>query len=168
MYNTLQHPATFCNTLQHLQHTATHCNTPWCMEEPDWGANSCCCPWDSFCMYSLQHTAIYCNTLQRTATHCNTRQHTLIIGRSQSGARSCSVARGTHVTVPVYIMLQCVAVCCNVLQCVAVCCSVLHCVALCCNAGPESVPLPTGLMPWYLRILRCSVLQCVAVCCTVL
>jgi len=31
----------------------------------------------------------------------------------------------------VWVVLQCVAVCCSVLQCVAVCCSVLQCVAVC-------------------------------------
>jgi len=75
LFNTLQHTATHCNTLQHadvpytmgikqqkqmgdqalplfntLQHTATYYNT-------------------------LQHTATHCNTLQHTATHCNTLQH---------------------------------------------------------------------------------------------
>ena len=46
---TLQHTATYCNT---LQHTATLHNT-------------------------LHRTARHCNTLQRTATHCNILQHTL-------------------------------------------------------------------------------------------
>ena len=31
----------------------------------------------------------------------------------------------------VFIVLQCVVVCCSVLQCVAVCCSVLQCVVVC-------------------------------------
>jgi len=36
------------------------------------------------------------------------------------------------VTLHLWRVLQCVAVCCRVLQCVAVCCSVLQCVAVCC------------------------------------
>ena len=63
-YNTLQHAATRCNSLQHtmhiescdctLQHVVTHCNT-------------------------LQHTAARCHTLQNTATHCNPLRHTIHI-----------------------------------------------------------------------------------------
>ena len=48
-----------------------------------------------------------------------------------------------HTRVPLFSVLQCVAVCCSVLQYVAVCCSVSQCVAVC-----------------------CSVSQCVAVCCS--
>ena len=80
--NTLQHAATYCNTLntlQHaaalyqarpaahcntLQHTATHCNT---LQHIEYTAAHC---------NTLQHTATHCNTLQHTATHCNTLQHT--------------------------------------------------------------------------------------------
>ena len=81
LYNTLQHPATPCNTLQHSAkqlagrrksaHFATHCN-------------------------KLQHTWLigtrvlietHCNALQRTATHYNTLQHTAthLAGRRKRG-----------------------------------------------------------------------------------
>jgi len=53
--------ATHCNT---LQHPATPCNTKIPLR------HACCC--------YLQHTATHCNTLQQTATHCNTLQHTAI------------------------------------------------------------------------------------------
>jgi len=79
-------------------------------------------------------TATHCNTLQRTATHRNTLQHTATLCHFTGFVR-LDGGRSN-------VLLQCVAVCCNVLQCVAVCCSVLQCVAVC-----------------------CSVLQCVAVCC---
>ena len=68
------------------------------------------------------------------------------------------------------LLLQCVAVCCNVLQCVAVCGKdkiveskslVLQCVAVCCS-----------VLQWQdcwehesCLAACCSVLQCVAVCC---
>jgi len=44
-----------------------------------------------------------------------------------------------------YIVLQCVAVCCSVLQCVAVCCSVLQSVAMCCKVVDS-----------YLRMIACN------------
>jgi len=62
----------------------------------------------------------------------------------------------------VFIVLQCVAVCCNVLQCAAVCCSVLQCVSRPeprkrCELGRKAIA----------PVLQCVVsivLQCVAVC----
>ena len=69
-----------------------------------------------------------------------------------------------------YLVLQCVAVCCNVLQCVAtcysvlqrvaVCCSVVQCVAVCCSV------LQCGAA--WCHMLQCVVLQCVAACCSML
>ena len=55
----------------------------------------------------------------------------------------------------IYVVRECVAVCCSVLQYVAVCCSVLQCVAVCCSV-------------LQCVVVCCSVLQCVAVCCSVL
>ena len=73
-----------------------------------------------------------------------------------------------------YLLLQCVAVCCSVLQCVAhcvevvtrivmvmyeiCCCSVLQCVAVCCTLCCSGHSNSDGNV-WYL---------CVAVCCSVL
>jgi len=62
-----------------------------------------------------------------------------------------------------WIMLQYVAVCCNVLQCVTVYCSVLQC------KGPSS-RLHTRV--WCIELQcgakYCSALQCTAVCCNLL
>ena len=55
--NTEKHTATHRIT---LQHTATYCNTLNSLQNPA----------------PLQHTAIHCNTLQYTATHGNTLQYT--------------------------------------------------------------------------------------------
>ena len=109
---TLQHTATHCNT---LQHTATHCNT-------------------------LQHTATHCNTLQHSATHCNTsanKPSILMLPFALNYSLVCLLSLfcvypsnlsllSSLPCVPVYPLLQCVAVCCRVLQCVAVCCRVLY------------------------------------------
>jgi len=43
------------------------------------------------------------------------------------------ISRYVCICLCVYVMSQCVAVCCSVLQCVPVCCSVLQCVAVCCS-----------------------------------
>jgi len=76
-YNTLQHTATHCNTLQQQtatrwfhktprkrypssRHTAAHCNTLQHIS--------------AHCS-TLQHTAARCSTLQHKATQCNTVQH---------------------------------------------------------------------------------------------
>ena len=58
--------------------------------------------------------------------YLNVRQSRVVGLLSQHSirAQTCLMSR---------VMLQSVAVCCNVLQCVAVCCSVLQCVATCCS-----------------------------------
>jgi len=53
-----------------------------------------------------------------------------------------------------FVLLQCVAVCCSLLQCVAVCCSILQFVAVCRNEVDDQIC-------W-------NMLQCVAVCSSVL
>jgi len=64
----------------------------------------------------------------------------------------------------VFIVLQCVAVCCSVLQCVAVCCSVLQCVVVCracrafCALLKEKGQTPTD------EETMIGTLQCVAMC----
>ena len=59
------------------------------------------------------------------------------------------------IPMPLFLVLQCVAVCCSVLQCVAECCSVMQCDAVLCSVV-QCVAV------------RCSVLQCIAACCSVL
>ena len=75
------------------------------------------------------------NSLEDQMWHAHTHTHTQI----QRGMGF--VCKGAAAQ----IVLQCVAVCCNVLQCVAVCCNVLQRGAVC-----------------------RSVLQCIAACCSVL
>jgi len=72
----------------------------------------------------------------------------------------------------VYVMVQCVVVCCSVLQCFVVCCSVLQCSAL---QFKEMLEKDFCFLTNTLRdeheiwcACCCSVLQCVAVCCSVL
>ena len=56
--NTLQHPATRCNLLQHITKVNLILN---CLDyESGYGRDN-----------TLQHTATHCNTLQHTATHGN-------------------------------------------------------------------------------------------------
>ena len=59
-YNTLQHTATHCNTLQHHDNIGISSYTWVCVGN------------GMTYISSLQHNATQCNTLQHTATHCNT------------------------------------------------------------------------------------------------
>ena len=107
-YNTLQHSATHCNTLQHttawvtrriirLQHAATHGNI-------------------------LQHTAAHCSTLQHTAAHCNTLQH---------AAAHCN--RLQHTATHYNTTRHQAAAHCNTQQHTAAHCTTLHHTATHCN-----------------------------------
>ena len=82
--DTLQHPATPCNTLQRpaLQHRATHCNTlqysipgtreikqmDVCNAATMLQQHAYLAPYGNI----RQHTATGCNMLQHVATHCKT------------------------------------------------------------------------------------------------
>jgi len=132
-YNTLQHAATHCNTLQYQPHskgqelckwgrevTATYCNT-------------------------LEYTATHCNTLQHTATHCMTLEHTATSAAFKKATilevrdgGNCNTLQHTttqHTATPCNIRQHAAIhytisrMCCTVLKCVAVCCSALLCVA---------------------------------------
>ena len=74
--NTLQHPATNCNTLpahsicrRPLSRSLSHCFMLFCYNTLQHTATHC---------VTLQHTATHCNTLQHPATHCSTLQHPVI------------------------------------------------------------------------------------------
>ena len=62
---------------------------------------------------TLQHTATHCNTLQRTATHCNTLQHTATHCNNTS-TDSPTYDLKYRFGESVFVVLQCVAVCCSV------------------------------------------------------
>ena len=114
--HTLQHTATYCNT---LQHTAICYNTPICLRHER------CLQLQR--QHTLQHNATHCNTMQHTATQCNTLFHTAThrFAGNTRGICSCSVS----FLLVLYPLIP-VSMCCGVLRCVAVCCSVLQCVAV--------------------------------------
>jgi len=86
IHNTLQHNATMAH-FDTLQHTATHCNT---MQHKDTqnmvGLNT---EKKLLVTISLQHTAAHCNSLQLTATRCNTGK--LTTWWALTRRRSCSL-----------------------------------------------------------------------------
>jgi len=103
--NTLRHPATHYNTLEHpakmhitavtiahcntLQHTATHCNTLQHTATPSNDAKS---------RLWLSRHATHCSTLQHTATHWNRYISLLWLSRSTS---HCQPSVCLYVSLPV-------------------------------------------------------------------
>jgi len=74
---------------------------------------------------TLQHTATYCNTLQRIATHYNTRVYP-IVGRGQTGM---TLSADLHHTATQYTATHCNAIHCNTLQHTATHCNTLQHIA---------------------------------------
>jgi len=70
-----------------------------------------------------------------------------------------------------YMICQCVAVCCSVLQCVAVCCSVLQYVAVCCSVLQRVAVfflIESNLLPEEHTATYCKTLQHTAKHCNTL
>ena len=121
-YNTMQHTATLCDTLQQdllhyykitLQHTAIHCN-------------------------ATQHTATHCNTLQPTATHCNRTYATNTVLRLLRGTSiHCKILQTHHNTLQRTVThrntMQHTATLCNALQYTEMHCNTLQHTAAHCS-----------------------------------
>ena len=136
-----------------------HCGAVWC------SALECVSVRCSVLYSRLQCAAVHCSLLQRVTACCS------VLHRCCSVVMCCSVLRlrlnfkqmwVLDPFVHLYIVLQCVAVCCSVL-CTVSQRAVLQCVAACCCV-PWCPPVRRNMVQWYCRVVACcAVLQCVAI-----
>jgi len=110
VYNTLQHTATHCNTLEFYLCLRQHKNSLQCFRTAFFTTHCnklqhAATRWNSTCVCtrtrprsnalalpSLQHTATYCNIPQHTATYCNTLKFYLCLRQHKTSLQCFGTA----------------------------------------------------------------------------